>query len=47
MDIDKTKVSEVVCIDGYKFNGDDWTELPIHKVEHLPNGKLRVVLAVI
>lgn len=45
--IDVTKVEEVVYIDGYAYNGNDWTELPIYKVIDLPNGKLKVVLAVI
>lgn len=47
-DIDITKVEDVVCIDGYKYNGEeDWTELPIYKVIHLPNDKLKIILAVI
>ncbi len=47
MDIDVTKVEEVVCTDGYVYNYDDWTEMPIYKVIQLPNGKLRVILAII
>lgn len=47
MDIDVTKVEEVLCIDGYAYNYDDWMEMPIYKVIQLPNGKLRVILAVI